>query len=375
VTVSHPAAQRWGFQLSARLASDESKAAGTLAPNDVVRVICDDGSARGVLAPCAAGAPEFAEHFDAPRTAAGAGFTFSVDWTPPATGAGDVIFYAAGNAANGDGTPNGDRIFTTSRRISGPCGLTQKPSLTKLSNGASFGPEWNAGAMISIFGSNFAGTGQQRLVTSGDLANSQFPQTLNCVAVTVNGQNAPIAYVQGDQINLQAPKLAGVGPATVVVIANPGAANELRSDPMTVNTQQVFAPAFFTFNGKSIAATSGDGTRIVANPSVVTGGVPAKPGDVVVLYATGLGPTNPGSNPGDIATGAAQVTGSVSLTVGGISIPAGDIMYAGLSPGSISGLQQINVRLPSSLPDGDVPVVLSIGGSSSTTGTTIAIQK
>jgi uncharacterized protein (TIGR03437 family) len=286
-----------------------------------------------------------------------------------------VIFYAAGNAANGDGTNNGDRIYTTSRRISAPCGLTLKPSISKLSNGASFGPEWNAAAMISIFGSNFAGPGQQRVVTSADIVGSKFPQTLNCLAVTVNGQNAPLAYVQGDQINVQAPKLAGVGAATIVVIANPGAANELRSDPMTINTQQAFAPAFFTFNGKSIAATSGDGTKIVANASVVAGAVPAKPGDVVVLYSTGLGPTTPDINPGDIPAGAAPVAGSVSLMVGGISIPASDLLYAGVSPGSICGLQQINVRLPASLPDGDVPVVLAIGGSSSPAGTTIAVQK
>src|SRR5947209_5438499 len=100
VTVSHPQGLRWGFELTARLASDETKIAGNLAPNAVVRVICDDGSARGVLAPCPATQPEFAEHFDAPRTAAGAGFAFSVDWTPPATDVGDIVFYAAGNAAN-----------------------------------------------------------------------------------------------------------------------------------------------------------------------------------------------------------------------------------------------------------------------------------
>src|SRR5271169_8120 len=104
VTVSHPQAQRWGFQITARLVSDDSKIAGNFTPNDVARVICDDGSARGSLAPCPAGQPEFAEHFDAPRTDVGAGFTFSVDWTPPATDLGDIVFYAAGNAANGDAT-------------------------------------------------------------------------------------------------------------------------------------------------------------------------------------------------------------------------------------------------------------------------------
>src|SRR5947209_6433527 len=94
VTVSHPQGARWGFQLTARLVSDETKVAGNFTPNSVARVICDDGSARGVLAPCAAGAPEFAEHFDAPRTEAGAGFTFSVVWVPLDTDVESWLFDA-----------------------------------------------------------------------------------------------------------------------------------------------------------------------------------------------------------------------------------------------------------------------------------------
>ncbi|MDQ6663698.1 MAG: hypothetical protein M3Z23_04840, partial [Acidobacteriota bacterium] len=81
VTVMHPQAMRWGFQITARLAGDETKQAGTFAPNDVVRVRCDSSPAHDT--PCN-GALEFPEHKDAPFTAPGAGFTFQVDWTPPA---------------------------------------------------------------------------------------------------------------------------------------------------------------------------------------------------------------------------------------------------------------------------------------------------
>lgn len=374
VTVSHPQAIRWGFQLSARLVSDETKIAGNFAPNDVARVICDDGSARGVLAPCAVGQPEFAEHFNAPRTNAGDGFTFSIDWTPPATDVGDVVFYAAGNAGNGDGSLNGDRIYTTVRRISPPCGLTQKPTIKGALNGASFQAPWNVGSLMSIFGSNFAAAGKTRSVTAGDIVSQKFPQTLACIAVSVNGQNAPITYLQSDQINIQAPALAGVGTATVVVIANPGAANELRSDALSLTTQVALAPAIFTFNGKSVAATSADGATIVANPSVAPTGVPAKPGDIIVLYATGLGPTNPAATPGDIALAQAPVITAPTVVIGGVTIPPADILYAGLSPQSICGLYQINVKLPALLTDGDVAVSISAGGSQSAAGTTVPIK-
>jgi uncharacterized protein (TIGR03437 family) len=375
ITVSHPQAARWGFQLTARLASDETKIAGSFTPNDVARVICDDGSPRGSLAPCPAGQPEFAEHFDAPRTAAGAGFTFSIDWTPPATNVGDIVFYAAGNAANGDGTFNGDRIFTTTRRISPPCGLTQKPTVKGALNGASFQAPWSAGTLMSLFGSNFAPSGITRAVTAGDLVSQKFPVSLNCIAVSINGQSAPITYVQSDQINFQAPALSGVGTATVVVIANPGAVNELRSDAFTLTTQQAFAPAIFTLNGKSIAATNAAGSVIVADPAVVPQGVPAKPGDIIVFYATGLGPTNPAATPGDIATAAAPAANAITVVVGGVTIPPSDLLYAGLSPQAICGLYQLNVRLPASLSDGDAPVSISAGGSQSAPGTTVAIKR
>ncbi len=375
VTVSHPEAARWGFEITARLASDETKTAGEFAPNDVARVICDDGSARGALAPCQPGQLEFAEHFNAPRTDPGAGFTFSVDWTPPATDMGDIVFYAAGNAANGDGTNNGDRIFTTVRRISAPCNLTQRPSITKMVNGASFQAPWNVGSLVTIFGSNFAPGAAARAVTAGDIVNDKFPQALGCMAVSVNGQNAPLLYVQRDQINLQAPALSGVGPATVVVIANPGAPNELRSDPLTLNTQQAFAPGIFTFDGKSIIATSADFTKVIANPSVFAGGAAAKPGDVVVLFATGLGQTDPAFTPGDVADGTAKLTSPVSVSIGGVPLTPEDILYAGVSPQSICGLHQLNVRVPASVPDGDAAVVVTAGGMQSPAGTTIPIKR
>ena len=110
---------------------------------------------------------------------------------------------------------------------------------------------------------------------------------------------------------------------------------------------------------------------MVANAAVVQGGKPAKPGDVITLYSTGFGPTNPAVAPGALATGITPTASPVTVMIGNLQA---EVLYAGLSPNSISGLYQINVRVPASTPDGDIPVTASVGGAQSQSGATIPIK-
>jgi hypothetical protein len=104
VTISHPNQSRWGFQLTARFVNDGSMA-GTFTPvDDETKVVCDDGSLRGAPGPCASSSLQWIEHANAVRTAPGAGHSYVVQWTPPAQENGDIMFYFAGNAANGTAT-------------------------------------------------------------------------------------------------------------------------------------------------------------------------------------------------------------------------------------------------------------------------------
>ncbi len=43
--------------------------------------------------------------------------TWTFLWTAPPVSAGQIVFYAAGNAANGDGSPSGDFIYTTTTAL------------------------------------------------------------------------------------------------------------------------------------------------------------------------------------------------------------------------------------------------------------------
>jgi uncharacterized protein (TIGR03437 family) len=380
VVVQHPLAARSGFQITIRQVSDETKEAGTFSAADSVQVRCDDGTQFGSAAPCN-GLREFGEHLNAPLMINGS-FEYDVPWMPPGNEVGELHVYVSAVAANGDGTAGGDQVYTAVKTIAavGGCALNKKPTLQTALNGASFQAPFSSNAMISIFGLGFEVSGRTRTAGLGDLVNNAFPTALGCAAVQVSGPGIaqpvllPIAYVQPDQINAQAPQFTGTGPVMLTVIINPGKPNELRSDVGTLNAQQAFAPAFFVFpNSKSIAAQFGNSSAIVANPSVVAGARPAKPGEIITLYGTGFGATNPLLGAGQIATAAASLTNQITVAIGSITLAPQDVLYAGLSPGSISGLYQFNVRVPAAAPDGDIPVTITIGGFQTQAGATIPI--
>lgn len=382
VMVQHPQAQRWGFQITIRSVSDQTQSAGDYSAGIAVQVVCDDGSRFGSAPPCNA-MREFAEHMNAPRTATGAGYEFDVTWSPPESEIGDLQVYISAVAADGDGTAAGDRVYTLTRIISatGGCSITKKPTLTTAINAGSFQAPFSSKAMVAIKGLGFQVASRSRSVGQGDITNNSFPTVLSCVSVQVTGPGVPqpvllpISYVQIDQINAQMPVFSGTGPVLLTVIINPGKPNELRSDLATLNALQPFAPAFFLFGTSTSIATllAGSGT-IIANPSVVPGARPAHPGEIISLFGTGFGDTSPSLTAGQLDSGIANLTNSITVTIGGVTLSSSDVLYAGLSPGSISGLYQINVRVPASTPAGDIPVTITIGGSQTQSGATIPVQ-
>jgi uncharacterized protein (TIGR03437 family) len=220
--------------------------------------------------------------------------------------------------------------------------------------------------LISIFGQNFAPAGTSRAGNPGDLENGVLPVNLACTCVSVNQHLAPIFFVSPQQINVQTPAFSE-GTASVKVIANCSASGESSSSPQSVAAQTA-APEFFYLahnaSGPNPVVAFNAVTGSIIGP---TGGVPgiatapARPGDYVAIYATGLGLTDPVFGPGVLANQGALTDMPVSVSLNGQALAPTDILYAGAAPG-YAGVYQINIRVPAGTPAGNLPVSLNIDG-------------
>jgi uncharacterized protein (TIGR03437 family) len=364
VVITDANGRNYGFQASARLASNETSGqAGRFDGASGLLVICSNDSERSASGNCPANAPlEFIEH-SRPSTSG----TFEFDWTAPATDVGNVKFYVAGNAGNANGSTSGDRIYTASYTLT-PGAAANPPAITSqggVTNGASFAPGVVSGSWTTIFGSNLAKT--TRDWTGAIDGQGNFPTSLDGVSVTIDGKAAPVNFISPNQINVQAPDLEGkTGPVQVIVKTADG-----ESAPVSVNAAKEL-PGLFLFTQapkRFPAVVRADGTFIGPAslfPGVTT--VPAKPGDVVLFFGTGFGPTSPAVAPGKVFSGAAPLVDSVQMRIGGVSVtPA----FAGISS---SGLYQFNVTIPE-LVNGEHPVEMSINSVNIQSDVVLAVQR
>jgi uncharacterized protein (TIGR03437 family) len=98
-----------------------------------------------------------------------------------------------------------------------------------------------------------------------------------------------------------------------------------------------------------------------------------KPGEIVILWGTGFGASNPSVAPGTVAPSnpVANVASPVTVTVGGLTA---NVIGAALAPGN-AGLYQIAIQVPSLEPDGDQAVIARIGGMQSPGGAYLSVKQ
>ena len=358
VQVADPNQKRWGFELTARLNSDLEKGqAGDLNPVDnLTQVICEDNAPK----PCASGVTFITHTSAGTRNGTTGGATFQFDWTPPATNAGPVTLYVAGNAANGDFNLTGDLIYTSSVQLT-PV-IPAAPAVTAaniVSAATSVAGPLAPNSWVTIFGSNLGVT--TRGWADSDFVNGHIPFSLDGVSVLLNQFGAPrlayVGYVSPTQVNFLLPSDLFVT-ATTVQVRNPAGTNT--AVPITV---QANACQLFTLDGKSVAGTHASGVLLGKT-------APAAPGETIVVYATGLGATSPALIPGQVPAVAASLATLPVVTIGGT---AATVAFAGAVPGT-AGVYQINVQVPSTAPNGDLPLIVVVGTASSAS-TLLTVQK
>jgi uncharacterized protein (TIGR03437 family) len=368
ITDGNATTRNYGFQATARLGSNEANGqAGTFSLVGRDLILCVDGRERtGASCPSTA-ALEFISHGDASNRTG----RFEFDWTAPATDVGPVKIYVAGNAANGNGAATGDRIYTANVTLTpAASGGGNRPVITSsggVVNGASFSPGVVAGSWTTIFGSNLASA----LKTWDGLIDAQgnFPTAIDGVRVTIDGLPAFINFISANQINVQAPALTRTGMVPVVV-TTPGGTSE------TVMANVVReAPGLFLFTQSPVrypAVVRATDGRFIAPTGLFPGVTtePAKPGDILLLFGTGFGPTTPAVVPGRVFSGAAPLAdlSALQVRIGGMSVVPS---FAGLSG---SGLYQFNVTVPN-LPDGNHRIEMLINGQQIQADVQLAVRR
>ncbi len=240
---------------------------------------------------------------------------------------------------------------------------TLGPIITSVVNGASLQPGIASNTWVTIFGSSLAAAPDY---WNTFIVNGALPTSVDSVKVTMQGKAAFVYYISPGQLNVLAPDLSP-GPVDVTVTTSNG------SSPVFNTTANDFSPAFFTWPGNQVVATRQD-FSLAVKPGVFAGTttVAAKPGDVLILWGTGFGATNPPfplgkSTPGDQTYSTATTP---TVTINKISA----IMFgAALAPGS-AGLYQIAIQVPNNLANGDYPIQAGIGSAQSPTGVILSVS-
>jgi uncharacterized protein (TIGR03437 family) len=273
------------------------------------------------------------------------------------------------------GTYNGSITLTASNAVSSSSiqvtltvSTIPKPVVNAIGNAASYSTGGvSPGENIVIFGS---GVGPASL-TNGVVVNNVFTTSAGNTRVLFDGVPAPVIYASATQTSVMVPYGITGRSTTNIVVEYSG----VQSSP---NSYFVSAavPGIYTLN------TSGSGPGAIINQDGITvnsPNAPEKRGNVIAVYMTGEGQTDPQGADGAIIPAVISALKKpvlpVKATIGGVSA---QVAYAGSAPGLVSGVMQVNLVIPANAPTGGaVPVIVTVGTASTQTGAnivTLAIQ-
>jgi uncharacterized protein (TIGR03437 family) len=233
--------------------------------------------------------------------------------------------------------------------------------LNSVANAANYATDAvSPGEIVTLFGSNL---GPPSLATL-QLSNGAVTTNLAETQVLFDGVAAPMIYTVGGQVSAVVPYGVAGKSSTKVQVQYQGAV----SNTQTV-TVQAATPGIFTLD----ASGSGPGAILNQDNTINSSANPAARGSVIAIYLTGGGVTTPASVDGSVAAAPPpQLAQTPVVTIGGVNAV---VKFAGASPGSVTGLTQINVEVPSgATPSLALPVVIKIGNFSSTGAATVAVN-
>ncbi len=225
------------------------------------------------------------------------------------------------------------------------------PALAEVSlvNGATFEAKVARGSLASVVGTGLARGWQSA-------AGTPLPTSLLDTRVFINGTPAPIVFTSDGQVNVQVPWEAGAGPASLRVTRGP-----LSSEIRTITIDDV-APGIFVMDANGTGAITRADTFQLITPQN-----PARAGDLLTLFMTGLGGVKGAVTSGQAPPSPAETMEAPRVTIGGA---VAEVVFSGLST-QYPGLYQVNVRVPPGVSAGAaVAVAVTIAGRTSNIVTT-----
>jgi uncharacterized protein (TIGR03118 family) len=239
------------------------------------------------------------------------------------------------------GGPNNDPVYSHGLFAS----IQAAPSFATagIQNGASF----IAGPLAPNTWGEIKGNGLSATTGTWDVTGSTLPTVVNGVGVTINGTAVPVSFVSNTQINFLVPSTFATGPAQIQTTNN-----GLTSAAVAVNVDPL-APAFFMIgtnaaSGNDYVAAEHASGALIGPAATIKGATPAEPGETIMIFATGFGPT--------LASGDA-LTVTPTIVIDGIDA---DVSFAGaVGP----GLYQFNVVVPSTVTLGQDVLVVGLSGN------------
>jgi uncharacterized protein (TIGR03437 family) len=231
-------------------------------------------------------------------------------------------------------------------------------------SGASFQPGIVPGSWVTIKGSGLSPVTSDTWDTA--IVDGKLPTALDGVSVSMGSKDAYVYFISPGQINVQAPDL-GAGPVPVTV-KTPGGT----SLAVTANVVAQ-APAFFQWPGSQAVATRNSDGSLAVKAGTFAGATTAaaKPGDVLILWGTGFGPTTP-----PVAAGIQVPSDKLYSVSASVKIGTADaqVFGAALSPG-YAGLYQIAIQVPANMADGDYALKATVAGVTSPEGVILSVKK
>jgi uncharacterized protein (TIGR03437 family) len=244
-----------------------------------------------------------------------------------------------------------------------------KPVIMAVTNAASYGTQIAPGQMVILWGTNLGPHVQDNEILAPD---NMVNTSMDGVRVLFDGVPSPMVYVWSVEAGQPATQISAVVPY-------PGATNQ--QTHVQVEYQGVRSDAFAaaispTAPGLFTNTMLGTGQAAMQNQDQVTQNspqAPAHPGEVVILWGTGEGVTDPPGVDGRLAIDILpKPVADCSVTIGGR--PA-TVEYCGAAPFNMPGLFQVNARIdPAVTPSDQTPVTVTIGGASSQPGVTMVVR-